>query len=167
MFSCSNFPRGCRGRCDISGGKCKECSVRLPSSPPPWPLLTVTADIQLQMPALIISVAQLQIPISTTSLLQVLERTIDTGVYVGVESGPDGGVNGQMIYGLTTSTPQCRTSRMIIICTGTVGMVGGVRKRHHPHESSTTISPTYLQRSRFVNFSEACIRRCYLRLYDV
>lgn len=27
MFSCSNQPRGCRGRCDSVGGKCKECRV--------------------------------------------------------------------------------------------------------------------------------------------
>lgn len=27
MFSCSNQPRGCRGRCDTAGGKCAECRV--------------------------------------------------------------------------------------------------------------------------------------------
>ena len=28
MFSCANQPRGCRGRCDSVGGKCRECRVR-------------------------------------------------------------------------------------------------------------------------------------------
>lgn len=28
MFSCSNQPRGCRGRCDMAGGRCRECTVR-------------------------------------------------------------------------------------------------------------------------------------------
>jgi hypothetical protein len=28
MFSCSNQPRGCRGRCDTPGAKCSECRVR-------------------------------------------------------------------------------------------------------------------------------------------
>ena len=32
MFSCSNQPRGCRGRCDTAGGKCAECRVH-PSFP--------------------------------------------------------------------------------------------------------------------------------------
>jgi len=70
-------------------------SPLIPSAP--WPLLTATADIQLQMPALIVS-TQLQIPVSTTSLIQVFERTVDTGVYVGVDPRPDGGANRQMIY---------------------------------------------------------------------
>ncbi|KAL4863262.1 hypothetical protein BDV12DRAFT_189821 [Aspergillus spectabilis] len=25
MFSCANYPRGCRGRANISGGKCSDC----------------------------------------------------------------------------------------------------------------------------------------------
>ena len=29
MFSCSNQPRGCRGRCDSVGGKCRECKASL------------------------------------------------------------------------------------------------------------------------------------------
>lgn len=31
MYSCSNYPRGCRGRCNIQGGKCSDCTV-CPSS---------------------------------------------------------------------------------------------------------------------------------------
>ncbi len=27
MFSCANYPRGCRGRVNISGGKCPDCVV--------------------------------------------------------------------------------------------------------------------------------------------
>ncbi|RAO70802.1 uncharacterized protein BHQ10_006814 [Talaromyces amestolkiae] len=26
MYSCSNYPRGCRGRCNIQGGKCSDCT---------------------------------------------------------------------------------------------------------------------------------------------
>ncbi|KAL5356499.1 hypothetical protein BJX96DRAFT_171668 [Aspergillus floccosus] len=25
MFSCANYPRGCRGRANIEGGKCSDC----------------------------------------------------------------------------------------------------------------------------------------------
>lgn len=29
MYSCANYPRGCRGRCNIQGGKCNDCTVSL------------------------------------------------------------------------------------------------------------------------------------------
>ncbi|OJJ48240.1 hypothetical protein ASPZODRAFT_14388 [Penicilliopsis zonata CBS 506.65] len=35
MYSCSNYPRGCRGRVNIQGGKCPDCiqlKLRRPSS---------------------------------------------------------------------------------------------------------------------------------------
>lgn len=35
MFSCTNQPRGCRGRCDVAGGKCTECKVCSTDPPPP------------------------------------------------------------------------------------------------------------------------------------
>ncbi|CRG87171.1 hypothetical protein PISL3812_04188 [Talaromyces islandicus] len=27
MYSCANYPRGCRGRCNTQGGKCNDCTV--------------------------------------------------------------------------------------------------------------------------------------------
>ncbi|KAF4206677.1 hypothetical protein CNMCM8980_007081 [Aspergillus fumigatiaffinis] len=35
MFSCANYPRGCRGRANIDGGKCPDCvslKLRRPSA---------------------------------------------------------------------------------------------------------------------------------------
>ncbi|KAL1967724.1 hypothetical protein VTN77DRAFT_2981 [Rasamsonia byssochlamydoides] len=35
MYSCANYPRGCRGRVNIPGGKCSDCvtlNLRRPSS---------------------------------------------------------------------------------------------------------------------------------------
>ncbi|OJJ58283.1 hypothetical protein ASPSYDRAFT_1045764 [Aspergillus sydowii CBS 593.65] len=39
MFSCANYPRGCRGRVNISGGKCPDCvqlNLRRPASSSPF-----------------------------------------------------------------------------------------------------------------------------------
>ncbi|BDD58635.1 hypothetical protein MPDQ_004705 [Monascus purpureus] len=39
MFSCVNYPRGCRGRVNIEGTKCADCvalKLRRPSSPSPF-----------------------------------------------------------------------------------------------------------------------------------
>jgi len=36
MYSCANYPRGCRGRVNIPGGKCADCvslNLRRPQSP--------------------------------------------------------------------------------------------------------------------------------------
>lgn len=32
MYSCANYPRGCRGRCNTLGGKCTDCTVSLSGS---------------------------------------------------------------------------------------------------------------------------------------
>lgn len=29
MYSCANYPRGCRGRCNVPGGRCEDCKVCL------------------------------------------------------------------------------------------------------------------------------------------
>ncbi|PKY06187.1 hypothetical protein P168DRAFT_316207 [Aspergillus campestris IBT 28561] len=37
MYSCANYPRGCRGRANIDGGKCPDCTtlkLRRPSASP-------------------------------------------------------------------------------------------------------------------------------------
>ncbi|GAQ40788.1 hypothetical protein AtubIFM55763_006910 [Aspergillus tubingensis] len=39
MFSCANYPRGCRGRVNIQGGKCSDCvqlKLRRPLSASPF-----------------------------------------------------------------------------------------------------------------------------------
>ncbi|KAH8433254.1 hypothetical protein N8T08_009999 [Aspergillus melleus] len=39
MYSCANYPRGCRGRVNIQGGKCPDCvqlKLRRPTSPSPF-----------------------------------------------------------------------------------------------------------------------------------
>ncbi|PYH80474.1 hypothetical protein BO82DRAFT_403263 [Aspergillus uvarum CBS 121591] len=39
MFSCANYPRGCRGRVNINGGKCPDCvqlKLRHPRSTSPF-----------------------------------------------------------------------------------------------------------------------------------
>ncbi|OQV03932.1 hypothetical protein CLAIMM_08902 [Cladophialophora immunda] len=41
MFSCSNQPRGCRGRCDTAGGKCAECRMYNFRSRPSRPFRSV------------------------------------------------------------------------------------------------------------------------------
>ncbi|EZF23073.1 hypothetical protein H112_04176 [Trichophyton rubrum D6] len=39
MYSCVNYPRGCRGRVNIDGAKCATCvasNLRRPASPSPF-----------------------------------------------------------------------------------------------------------------------------------
>lgn len=45
------------------------------------------------MPAYLIG-TQLQIQISATTVVQILEHTLDARVHVGIESRPDGGTTG-------------------------------------------------------------------------
>ncbi|KZZ86687.1 hypothetical protein AAP_06306 [Ascosphaera apis ARSEF 7405] len=28
MYSCANYPRGCRGRCNVPGGRCEDCKIQ-------------------------------------------------------------------------------------------------------------------------------------------
>ncbi|EEH17701.1 hypothetical protein PABG_00264 [Paracoccidioides brasiliensis Pb03] len=39
MYSCANYPRGCRGRVNTEGGRCADCvtaNLRRPASPSPF-----------------------------------------------------------------------------------------------------------------------------------
>lgn len=45
MYSCSNYPRGCRGRCNIQGGKCSDCTVGLFSKQLPAHLYLTSSTV--------------------------------------------------------------------------------------------------------------------------
>jgi hypothetical protein len=69
MYSCANQPRGCRGRVNSQGAKCKDCSVRLSGDAAVYSGsgLTFFSDVQLSK-AIIIHLCLL----STSQLSKII-----------------------------------------------------------------------------------------------